>query len=183
MDMAMRTRQAGFTIAEVMTAMFILTVGLVSVLALFSSAITTMQASQQDMICRQKAKEALESIYTARESAQIGFANINNTTTSGGVFLPGFQNLTVAGPDGLVGTADDGPIETMVLPGPDGQLGTADDQFITLTNYTRQISITPLYSGGVANPDIVQLAVTICYKNPKGEKRTYEVDSLISRYR
>ena len=179
----MKTREAGFTIVEVMTAMFILTVGLISVLALFSSAITTMQASQQDLICRQKAKEALESIYTAREGAQITFDNINNTTTLGGIFLTGPQNLTVAGPDGLVGTADDGPIETMVFPGPDGQLGTADDQFIALTNYTRQISITPLFNGAVANPDIRQLSVTICYKNPKGEKRTYQVDTLISRYR
>jgi hypothetical protein len=181
--MAMKRREAGFTIVEVMTAMFILTVGLISVLALFSSAISTMQASQQDLICRQKAKETMESIYTARESAQITFSVINNDTTPSGIFKSGFQNLTVAGPDGLVGTADDGPIETMVLPGPDGQLGTADDQFITLSNYKRQIAITPLLQGGVANPDIRQLAVTITYTNAKGETRTYEVDSLISRYR
>ena len=35
-------REKGFTIAEVMTAMVILTVGLVSVLTLFSSAVSTM---------------------------------------------------------------------------------------------------------------------------------------------
>ena len=142
-----------------------------------------MQGAQEDLICRQKAKEALESIYTARESAQIAFDNINNTTTSGGIFLPGFKNLTTAGSDGIVGTADDGAIETLVLPGPDGQLGTSDDQIVTLSNFTRQISITPLYNSGIANPDIRQLAVTIQYTNNKGQSKSYEVDSLISRYR
>jgi len=175
--------RAGFSIMEVMAAMVILTVGLGSMLALFGIAIGNIEGSQEDMICKQKAREAMEAIFTARESSQINFSNINNNTTGGGVFVTGFQPLGLAGPDGLLGTADDGPTETMVMPGPDGELGTADDQIIVLSNYQRQISITPLMSNGVPNPDVRQLTVTVQYTNAKGTLRTYTVNTLISRYR
>src|SRR5580658_6166687 len=128
-----RSGQAGFSLAEVMTAMFILSVGLVGMLALFSTAIDNMQGSQEDLICKQKAREAVEAIFTARESAQINFSNINNNTTAGGIFVTGFQALGMPGPDGLIGTSDDGPTETMVLPGADGALGTSDDQVIVMS--------------------------------------------------
>ena len=177
------SRQAGFSLAEVMTAMFILSIGLVSMLALFSTAIDNMNGSQEDLTCKQKAREAIEAIFTARESAQINFSNINNNTTAGGIFVTGFQPLGLPGPDGLLGTADDGPTETMVLPGPDGQLGTSDDQVIVLSNYQRQISITPLMSNGVPNPDVRQLTVSVQYTNSRGRIRTYTINTLISRYR
>src|SRR5580658_3645174 len=86
-------RQTGFSVAEVMTAMFILTVGLVGMLALFSTAIDNMEGSQEDLLCKQKAREAVEAIFTARESSQISFSNINNNTTAGGIFVTGFQAL------------------------------------------------------------------------------------------
>jgi hypothetical protein len=178
-----RPRQAGFSIAEVMTAMFILSIGLVGMLALFSTAVDNMQGSQEDLICKQKAREAVEAIFTARESAQINFSNINNTTTANGIFVTGFQSLGLPGPDGLIGTADDGPTETMILPGPDGALGTSDDQVIVLSNYQRQISITPLMSGNSQNPDVRQLQVTVQYTNERGRVRTYTINTLISRYR
>jgi hypothetical protein len=176
--------RAGFSIPEVMTAMFILVIGLVTFLAMFGNAVSTMQYSQEDLICKQKAKETMENIYTARENTQITFANIQNDTVTGGVFKSGLQPLTVAGPDGLVGTADDGAVETMTFPGPDGILGTADDMIVPLNNFKRQILITPLLqSNSVANPSIRQLSVTIQYTNARGEIRSYELDSLISFYR
>jgi Tfp pilus assembly protein PilV len=179
------TAQEGFSIVEVMTAMFILTVGLISMLALFTTAIDNMQSSQEDLICKQKAREALEAIFTARESSQITFDAINNTSSSGGIFVVGFTGLTTPGADGLLGTADDGTsVETMKLPGPDGQLGTADDQTIVLSNYSRQISITSLMSNNnLVNPDLRQLSVTVQYTNEKGRVRSYTVNTLISRYR
>ncbi len=175
--------EAGFSLAEVMTAMFILSVGLVSMLALFSTAIDNISSSQEDLICKQKAREAVEAIFTARESAQINFSNINNNNTANGIFVTGFQSLGLPGSDGLIGTADDGPTETMVLPGPDGVLGTADDQTITLSNYQRQITITSLPSGATINPDVRQLQVTVQYTNTKGHTRSYTINTLISRFR
>ena len=38
----------------------------------------------------------------------------------------GFTALPTAGADGLVDTAEDGAIETVINPGPDGSLGTAE---------------------------------------------------------
>ena len=177
------SRQAGFSIAEVMTAMFILTIGLVGMLALFSTAIENMSGSEQDLICKQKAREAVEAIFTARESAQINFSNINNNTTAAGWFVTGWQPLNLAGPDGLIGTQDDTPTETMVLPGVDGVLGTNDDQVITLSNYQRRITITPVMSNGAPNPDVRQLQVDVQYTNAKGRLRTYTITTYISRYR
>jgi len=75
-----------------------------------------------------------KSIYTARTASQEPFAAINNLA-NGGIFLSGAQPLLCAGPDGIVGTADDVPctapdtgiacpggVECLVLPGPDGIL-------------------------------------------------------------
>jgi hypothetical protein len=178
------SREAGFSLAEVITAMFILTIGLVGMLALFSTAIDNMEGSQEDLICKQKAREAIEAIFTARESAQINFSNINNNTTAGGIFVTGWQPLNLPGPDGLIGTSDDAPTEQMILPGPDGALGTNDDQIIVLNNYQRQITITSVTSNNsTVNPDIRQLTVTVQYTNTKGRTRSYTINTLISRYR
>ena len=180
----MNRHNKGFSIPEVMVAMFILTVGLISVLALFSTAVDTMSSAQDDLIAKQKAREAMESVYTARESTQLSFNSINNTTTSGGVFMTGFRNLTAAGSDGLLGTTDYGAIDTMILPGPDGMLGTSDDQIRTLSNFQRQISITPVIdTTGNTNPDLRNLSVTIQFTNIRGGQRNYTVTSMISRFR
>ena len=52
------------------------------------------------------------------------------------------------GADGLVNTADDGAIETIRSAGTDGILNNGDDVITTLTNYTREIRITPLNFDG-----------------------------------
>ena len=175
--------EKGFSLVEVITAMLILTVGIASMLTLFGTAIGYMQSAQEDLICKQKARDAMESIYTARESSQLTFDNIQNTSTSPGVFLTGYRNLTISGSDGLVGTTDDGAIENIVLPGNDGILGTSDDITMYLVNYKRLINITPVVIGGVNSGDIRQLQVTVQFNDSKGRVRSYSVTSLISRYR
>lgn len=174
---------AGFTLLEVMIASAVLAVGLVSLLGLFTNALATMQFAQEEMIAKQKARDALESIYAARNTQQITFDMIANVS-NGGVFLDGFQPLRVAGPDGLVGTADDGAIEELVYPGPDGVLGTADDEHRPLTNFDRQILIAPVpRSGGGINFDLSQVTVTVRYTIPQFGRRSYVVSSFVSRWR
>src|ERR1700728_3335619 len=122
----------GFTILEVMIATVVMTIGLLAVIASFATAIAATASAQEDLIARHKALDAMESIYTARNSQQLPFASINNVA-AGGIFLPGALPLKCAGPDGIVGTADDtnctapdtgvacpGGVECMVLHGPDG---------------------------------------------------------------
>lgn len=179
----------GFSLVEVIVAMGILVVGLVSLLALFGQAIATMQLVQEDLIAKQKARETLESIYTARNTQQVTFdmiRNVSDVSVGGipGIFLDGFQPLREPGADALAATADDGAIEELVLPGPDGLLGTMDDVRRSLGNIERDILIQPiLLPDGTVNPDIRQITITFRYATAQGQERTYQVGSYISRFR
>jgi prepilin-type N-terminal cleavage/methylation domain-containing protein len=174
--------ERGFTLIEVIIAMLIMGIGLVALLGVFSQSIVAVSFAQEDMLAKQKAREALESIYTARNTQAITFGQIQGVTT-GGIFLEGLQPLRLAGADGLIGTADDGAVEVLRLPGPDGLLGTSDDVIRTLTGFQRQISFTSVIVGGVASPDIRQLTVRIQYRTARGWQRSYQVQSYISRFR
>src|SRR6202158_6569134 len=68
----------GFSLLEVVISMAVLTVGLVSLLGVFGLAMASAQTSQQDMIAKQLANEALESIITARNTTQIEWDDIQN---------------------------------------------------------------------------------------------------------
>jgi prepilin-type N-terminal cleavage/methylation domain-containing protein len=190
-----KSSQRGFSLIEVMISAAILTVGIVTVIGGFGAAITATQYAQYDLIARQKALQAMESIYTARNTQQISFAQIANIG-SGGIFTVGPTRLLNAGPDGILNTADDtnypasGPCpagpECMVLPGPDGILGTADDAALGLTGFTRQIQINKVFEadGVTVNPNLKQIVVTVTYqKNGANNVRTFTVDALISAFR
>jgi len=183
-----RKSSEGFSTIEVLVALFVVTIALTSLLALFGYAISTMALMQDLLIAKQKSRETLESIYTARNTSQITFDMIQNVSDSG-IFLDGYQPLKRPNPtsgngDGLIGTADDGDIETLVLPGPDGYLNTGDDEVRTLTAFERQIQIDPiLYADSTVNPDVRKVLVSIRYDTPMGGQETYVVESYISRYR
>ena len=83
--------------------------------------------------------------------------------------------MTTDGPDGVVGTADDGPVETRKLPGVDQKLGTADDKTVTLAGFTRQIVIADIADG------LRSITVTITYKSG-ATTRSYTLTALISAY-
>jgi prepilin-type N-terminal cleavage/methylation domain-containing protein len=187
--------QRGFTLVEVMIATVIMTVGILAVMASFATAIIATASAQEDLIARHKALDAMESIYTARNSQQLPFSSIQNVS-SGGIFLSGAQQLLCAGPDGIVGTADDvactapdtgtacpGGVECLVLPGPDGILGTADDVTQSLSNFTRTITFnTVLLPNGDSNANLIAVTVSVSYTKPGWPARTYSVNGLISSY-
>jgi type II secretory pathway pseudopilin PulG len=178
-----RTRQRGFGLIEAMIASIILIVGLVALGGLFAQSLTSLQYTREDLIAKQKAREALEGVYTARNDATIGFAGIQNVN-SGGIFLNGFQPLFLAGPNGIVGTAGQSTIlDRQVLPGPDGIIGTADDVILPLNNFQRQILIQPLFdANGNMSPDIRQIAVTVQVTSAQRGTRNYTVTGYISRF-
>jgi prepilin-type N-terminal cleavage/methylation domain-containing protein len=189
------TVQGGFSLIEVMIAIAVMTIGILALIATFAVATKATASAEDDLIARQKALEALESIYAARNSQQIPFSAVANIP-NGGVFVTGAQPLKCAGPDGLVGTADDvsctttagtacpnGGAECMVLPGPDGVLGTADDVTMSLANYRRSVTISPvLLPSGAVNPNLEAIAITVTYTKPGMPSRSYTVNSLISSY-
>jgi len=190
--------QRGFSLIEVLISMAVMTIGICAVLMVFATAIRATSSAEEDLVARHKAMDAMESIYTARNSQQLPFASINNVA-SGGVFLSGAQTLQCAGPDGLVGTADDVPctapdtgaacpggVECLVLPGPDGILGTADDVTVSLSNFTRTITFSPVQQtiNGVSsnNPNLIAVAITVTYSKADWPTRTYTLNGLISSY-
>lgn len=179
--------QSGFTLVETMIAIAVMGIGIIALIGAFAAAVSATQNSEENLIARQKALQAMESVYAARNDQQITFAQIANIA-NGGIFTGGPTQLLCPGPDGLVNTADDlacpasGPCaagpECVVLPGPDGILGTTDDKAMSLGNFTRQIQITPV----AGYTDLSQVIVTVTYKQGP-QTHSYAVTSLISNFR
>jgi hypothetical protein len=175
--------QVGFGLIEATMASAILVVGLAALAGLFGQSLTFLLYTREDLIAKQKAREALESVYSARNDATVGFAGIQNTN-NGGIFLNGFQPLFQAGPNGIVGTVgQSGVLDREILPGKDGILGTADDVIVPLSNFQRQILIQPLIdAAGNISPDIRQISVTVQVTSPGRGSRNYTVTGYISRF-
>ena len=130
--------QQGSTLVEALIAMIILTVGLMAVAQAIVLGMAHASVSQANLIAREKAREAIESVHTARDTRTITWAEIRNVD-AGGVFLDDEQALRGAGDDGLTNTDDDDEALEVIGPGPDGQLGTDDD--VRAVGFTRQIII------------------------------------------
>jgi type II secretory pathway pseudopilin PulG len=178
-----KSRQIGFGLIEAMISSVILIVGLAALAGLFAQSLTFLHYTREDLVAKQKAREALEAVYTARNDGTIGWAGIQNTNR-GGIFLGGFQPLFLPGPNGIVGTAGQTAIlDRQILPGPDGILGTADDQIIPLNNFQRQILIEPLIDAtGNVSPDIRKITVTVQVNSAQRGIRNYTVIGYISRF-
>ncbi len=198
---APKQAESGFSLIEVMISMVILTVGLVSVLGVFGLAMAATQTSQLDMIAKQLANEAYESIVTARNTSQISWDAIQNssgtqyctvTPSPCGIFVgsaasPVYQPIYNSGADGIFGTADDAAAgeETLEEPGPDGKYGDADDVKIPLTTFQRAIQITPLFDAdNKLVPTLRSVTITMQYRAPQTRlQKTYVLNSFISEYR
>jgi prepilin-type N-terminal cleavage/methylation domain-containing protein len=187
--------EGGFSLIEVVISMAVLTVGLVSLLGVFGLAMASTQTSQQDMIAKQLANEALESIITARNTSQMSWDSIQNSgstncpnsgTSTCGIFLAGAQPIYNAGADGIFGTADDAVAgeETLREPGPDGIYGNANDVFIPLTGYQRTIVFSPLLDAqGNLVTTLRGVTITMQYTTPQTKlQKTYILNSYISQY-
>jgi hypothetical protein len=165
--------------------MFVLTTGLISLAGVFSLAMATTQTSQLDLTAKQMASEAMESIFTARQTTALSWDSIQNTT-AGGIFIGGFTPIYKAGNDGMIGTADDSAagVRTVTLAGPDGIIGTADDVVMQLNNFQRKIDITPVVdANGNTVTNVRSLTITVQYNVPQTTvKKNYILTSYISQY-
>jgi type II secretory pathway pseudopilin PulG len=177
------TAKSGFGMLEATVAAVILVIGLVGLAGLFSQSLTFLQYTREDLIAKQKAREALESVYSARNDGTIGFAGIQNVS-NGGIFVDGFQPLFLPGANGIIGSNTQTTIlDRQILPGPDGIVGTADDVIIPLVNMQRQILIQPLIdSTGNVSPDVRQITVTVQVTSQGRAARNYTVTGYISRF-
>jgi prepilin-type N-terminal cleavage/methylation domain-containing protein len=180
----MSGRQSGFTLLEAMISIVVLSVGVLGLAAVYSQGLFYAALTQYDYIAEKKAEQAVESMFTARDIKSLSWSEINNVS-QGGVFVDGPQKILVPGTDGLVGTQTDaGAADELITTGPgaDGIFGTPDDTTLDLNPWmTRTIAIAPVIVGGVAEPNLRQVTVTITYTI--GTKtRTYVLVSYISAF-
>lgn len=178
----LRRSAEGFTLIEVLVAMVVLMVGLLSLVGVLAVGVNRVGVSSNQLIAREKAREAVESVHAARDTGRTTWPNIQNVA-AGGIFLAGDQDLREPGADGIANTSDDltAPYQTLRKPGANGILGDADDEVLQLRDFTRQVAITPVVFPGttVVNPDLRQLVVTVRYRVGQ-QWRTYSLTTFVS---
>ena len=175
-----RRGKQGFTLLECMVAMAVLSFGILSLVSVFTQGLKNSYQAQIQFIAQQKARESMETIFTARDTKVLTWAQIANVS-QGGVFNDGPQALCDPGPDGLYGTADDNcnvPDMVVTGPGPDKIFGTGDDQTIPLNPWmTRTIVFTP--DPNVVNLNRITVTVNWTYE---GQSGSISISSFISNY-
>lgn len=169
----------GFTLLETMVATLILAFGVLGLAAMLADGLAYMNSAQDDFIAHQKAQEAVESIFAARDAQQLSWAAIQNVGAGAGIFLLGPRPLLAPGANGVVGTAQDDPAnpDSIIYAGPDGILGTADDVKVPLSSFQRTITIT----NQPGNLNLRSIQVTITYRSGKFQ-RTYTLTTFISAF-
>jgi prepilin-type N-terminal cleavage/methylation domain-containing protein len=171
----------GFTLLEVAIAVVILTGGVLALVGTLTWALASLNTSQEDFLAQAKAAEAVESVFTARDTRVLNWGQIRNVLGSsgsdGGVFRDGPQPLLDPGLDGLVNTADDNANlpDSIWQPGPDGILGTSDDVRVPLSNYTREIQIRDV------SPNLRSIQVIMRYQVGRLQ-RSYTLTTYISSF-
>ena len=118
----MRTKnnEKGFTYIEVIVAILIMTIGVLSLLSAISYAVLREREAEQRNTARQLTNAAMESIFAVRDLQQLSLANrvataianwdavANVGATPQGIFLTGYNPIRQdSGFDGIEGTADD----------------------------------------------------------------------------
>jgi hypothetical protein len=169
----------GFSLIESILALGVLTFGLLAMAQAFTLGLGMLGGANSDLIAREKAAEAIESVYTARDTRVVTWAQIRNVVgasgSDGGVFRDGAQRLTTAGPDGLLNTADDGAVEAIMTPGPDNLLGTQDDVARPMIGFTREIEIRDV------GANLRRIRVIIGYPVAAG-RREFVLETFISSF-
>src|SRR5208282_1851378 len=144
--------QKGFTFLEVLIALTVLTFGVLSLVSVFTQGLRASYQTQIQYIAQQKAQEALETIFTARDTKVLNWAQIANVS-KGGVFKDNAQQLCASGPDGLFGTQDDDCTNPDV------------------------IAIAPV----ATTPNLNQVTITVNWTF-QGQSSSYVIVSYISNY-
>ena len=164
-----RQVEGGFSLLEVIVAMFIITIGLIGVASAISYALMASNRGRGTTNAKMLIVSILEEMETMRDTGQLHFNEISNSQVVGSTFtgFPAtFQPVsTTPGPDGVFGTADD-----LIDPGPDRVYGNSDDftnPALARPGVSRQIIISTLPD----NDYLKKIQVTLRYSPGGGETR------------
>jgi type II secretory pathway pseudopilin PulG len=184
---------AGFSLIEVLVSMLLLTGALLSLAQVFTLGLAHASTSSANLVAREKAREAVESVHSARDTRTVAWRQIRNATArmcpgvatppgwiaTGGLFIDGVQpgGLHLAGPDGLINTAGDEnvPLERLHHLGGDGRINTADDYQQDLRDYEREIWICD------QSLTLREVRVTVTYRVGNVQRR-YRLTTYVSNY-
>jgi prepilin-type N-terminal cleavage/methylation domain-containing protein len=170
----LRSGQSGFSLVEALIAIAILSVGLLALATGLSQGMIIMSTSHYHQVAKEKAAEAMESVFTSRDANRFASWDSIQNEDNGGIFLNGAQPLRIAGADGLVNTLDDRNITQIESdPGKNGIPGDGDD--VLLSNYTREIQIED------RGTNLRQITIIISYQ-VGGMTREYRLTSLMSPF-
>jgi prepilin-type N-terminal cleavage/methylation domain-containing protein len=138
---------SGFSLLEMVVAMFILTIGLLGVAQAIGYALMVSNSGRGLTNAKLLVVSALEQMETLRDSGQLNFAEISNAAQPSPSTFTGFPTTFLA---------------VSTTPGPDFVYGTADDPGISnpafaVNGVTRQILITDL------SATLKQVKVTLKY--------------------
>ena len=170
---SMAPLDSGFTLLEMIIALAVLSIGLLSLASAIAYALMVSNGGRNVTNTKLLIVSVLEQMETLRNTKQLTFGQIANqgqvdntgATQNFNGFPTGFQPISVnPGPDGIHGTADD-----LIDAGPDALYGTEDDflnQTLVRPGYTRQILITSL------SADLKRVEVTLRYPSNSGSIQT-----------
>jgi len=189
--------QSGFTLLETVIALAVLMVGVLGLAAVLADGMAYMNMSQYDYIAQQKAAEAVESIFTARDIGQATWSTICNVASSvcsSGIFVNGTEPLCGPGTDGIIGTADDfngsscagAPLaapDSLILPNSTGVVNSTSGNLVPLSNFNRTIAISSVLDAS-NNPiaNLRQIQVTVTYASGRFGNRSYTLTAYISNF-
>lgn len=174
-----RRDDSGFSLIEVMFGMLVLMVAVIGLAASVALGARRLTGTQDQLLATERAAEAAESVFKARDNRTLAWNQIRNVAgeggSDGGIFIDGPQDIRELGADGLVNTADDGDLEETLRPGPDGMLGTDDDERTPLIGMTREIEIRDI------SATLRQLRVIVRYR-AAGATEEFVLTTYISAY-
>lgn len=173
--------ESGLTILEMVTAMLILTIGLLGLAASIGYAVTVSNKGRNLSNTKLLVVSTLEQMENLRNTEQLTFgqiANVGSVDNTGAArnfngFPTGLQPLSRnPGPDGIFGTTDD-----LINAGANNTYGDFDDftdPTLGLAGFSRQIAITSL------NPNMKRIEVTVRYTDPGGQLRNLVAVSYLN---
>ena len=158
-----RRSEAGFSYIDVMAGLVILMVGILALLSAISGSLLQAKGHEQQLLAKQIATSTMESIMSVKETdpTRLGWPAVGNVGTNPnalgvnqGIFINGLQPVFLnAGPDEVIGTADDNGPQVLGL-----------QRLIVITDVCDparpSLNCTP---AGTARVRIRSVAITIIY--------------------